>query len=156
MMLTPEQVTLGRRNFLKALAGAPPLMAFGAAAALRGPLKGGPVRAGFIGPGRQGKVLVGQCPKEFVDLRAVCDINPQNRDEAVDGGLHGHEGHARDRARRGGAALRRRRRPADRRRGEADRHRDDAAHRRRGAGGLRERTAAACIAANEAMDTLLA
>jgi hypothetical protein len=36
MMLTPEQVTLGRRNFLKALAGGPPLLALGAAAALRG------------------------------------------------------------------------------------------------------------------------
>jgi hypothetical protein len=84
MTLSPEQVALGRRNFMKALAGGPPLLAFGAAAALRGPVKGGPVRAGLIGPGSQGKVLLGQCPKEFIDLRAVCDINPQNLDGAAD------------------------------------------------------------------------
>ncbi len=36
MVLTPEEVAIGRRNFIKAMAGAPPLLAFGAAAALRG------------------------------------------------------------------------------------------------------------------------
>jgi predicted dehydrogenase len=82
MELTPEQIAIGRRNFLKALAGVPPLVAFGAAAALRGPVKGGPVKAGLIGPGSQGKVLLGQCRPEFIDLRAVCDINPQRRQEA--------------------------------------------------------------------------
>jgi predicted dehydrogenase len=84
MVLTPAEIALGRRNFMKALAGVPPLLAFGAAAALRGPRAGGPVKAGFIGPGRQGKVLLGQCRKEFIDLRAVCDINPQRLDEASD------------------------------------------------------------------------
>jgi predicted dehydrogenase len=84
MVLTPEQIGIGRRNFMKALAGVPPLLAFGAAAALRGPAKGGPVKAGFIGPGSQGKVLLGQCRKEFIDVRAVCDINPQRRQEAAD------------------------------------------------------------------------
>ena len=43
MNLTPEQETLGRRNFLKALAGTPALAARGAAAATRGPVKGGPI-----------------------------------------------------------------------------------------------------------------
>ena len=84
MVLTPEEIALGRRNFMKALAGVPPLVAFGAAAALRGPRRGGPVKAGFIGPGLHGKTLLGQCRKEFIDLRAVCDINPQRRDEASD------------------------------------------------------------------------
>jgi predicted dehydrogenase len=84
MVLTPEEVALGRRNFLKAMAGAPPLLAFTAAAALRGPIRGGPVKAGFIGPGSQGKVLLGQCSKDFIDLKAVCDINPQRLDEAAD------------------------------------------------------------------------
>jgi hypothetical protein len=79
MVLTPEEVAIGRRNFMKAMAGAPPLLALGAAAALRGPIRGGPVKAGFIGPGSQGKVLLGQCNKDFIDLRAVCDINPQRR-----------------------------------------------------------------------------
>ena len=84
MVLTPEEVAIGRRNFLKAMAGAPPLLAFGVAAALRGPIRGGPVKAGFIGPGSQGKVLLGQCSKDFIDLKAVCDINPQRLDEAAD------------------------------------------------------------------------
>src|ERR671919_2991352 len=84
MVLTSEEVALGRRNFIKAMAGAPPLLAFGAAAALRGPIRGGPVKAGFIGPGAQGKVLLGQCRKDFIDLRAVCDINPQRLEEAAD------------------------------------------------------------------------
>jgi predicted dehydrogenase len=82
MDLTPEQIAIGRRNFLKALAGVPPLVAAGTAAVLRGPGKGGPVKAGFIGPGRQGKVLLGQCRPELIDLRAVCDINPQSLREA--------------------------------------------------------------------------
>ncbi len=85
MTLTDEERRRGRRNFLKALAGVPPLAAFGAAAVLDGPSRGGPVKAGFIGPGRQGKVLLGQCRREFIDLRAICDINPRNRAEAAEG-----------------------------------------------------------------------
>jgi predicted dehydrogenase len=84
MPLTPEERARGRRNFLKAMAGVPPLAALGAAAALRGPIRGGPVRVGFIGPGRQGKVLLGQCQQSFIDVRAICDINPQNREQAAD------------------------------------------------------------------------
>lgn len=83
MYLTPEQIDQGRRNFLRALAGAPPLLAFGAAAALKGPMPGGPVRAALVGPGSQGKVLLGQCRKEFIDLQAVCDINPLHLKEAA-------------------------------------------------------------------------
>ena len=37
MALTPEQIAIGRRDFLKALAGVPPLATFGLAAALKGP-----------------------------------------------------------------------------------------------------------------------
>ncbi|MPZ19477.1 MAG: hypothetical protein GEV06_16395 [Luteitalea sp.] len=84
MTLTPEQRARGRRNFLKAMAGVPALATLGATAALRGPLRGGPVRTGIIGPGRQGKVLLGQCRPNFVDLRAICDINPHHRQEAAD------------------------------------------------------------------------
>jgi predicted dehydrogenase len=85
MALTPEQVAIGRRNFLKALAGVPPLVTFGVAAALRGPIRGGPVKAALIGTGRQGNVLLGQCRKEFVDLKALCDINPQRVRESAEG-----------------------------------------------------------------------
>jgi hypothetical protein len=33
MVLNPDEIARGRRNFMKALAGVPPLLAFGAAAA---------------------------------------------------------------------------------------------------------------------------
>ena len=55
MNLTPEQLELGRRNFLKVLAGTPAMAALGAAAALRGPTPGGRVRLAFIGVGSQGR-----------------------------------------------------------------------------------------------------
>ena len=49
MNLTPEQMDLGRRNFLKVIAGTPAVVALGAAAATRGPVPGGRVRIAFIG-----------------------------------------------------------------------------------------------------------
>jgi predicted dehydrogenase len=76
MNLTPEQQELGRRNFLKVLAGTPALAALGAATALKGPVPGGPVRLGFIGLGSQGRQLLGQVDPAFADVRALCDINP--------------------------------------------------------------------------------
>lgn len=79
MNLTEGQKEQGRRNFLKALAGTPALAALGAAAALRGPVKGGPVKAAVIGTGGMGRGLIGQCQKELIDLRALCDINPRRR-----------------------------------------------------------------------------
>ena len=82
MNLTPELKDQGRRNFLKGLAGAPALLALGTAAAMRGPVKGGPVKAAIIGAGGEGKVLLGQCRKEFINLKAVCDINPKHRAQA--------------------------------------------------------------------------
>jgi predicted dehydrogenase len=85
MALTPEQIALGRRNFLKALAGVPPLVTLGVAATLKGPVRGGPVKAALIGTGREGNVLLGQCRREFIDLKALCDINPERLAESADG-----------------------------------------------------------------------
>src|SRR5712692_8039530 len=85
MNLTPEQKALGRRNFLKALAGTPALAALGATAALQGPIAGGPVRAAMIGTGDEGRVLLGQCRREFIDLKALCDINPKHLERASEG-----------------------------------------------------------------------
>jgi len=85
MTLTPEQKTIGRRNFLKALVGTPALAALGTTVALKGPLAGGPVKAAMIGTGDEGRLLLGQCRKEFIDLRALCDINPKRLERAVDG-----------------------------------------------------------------------
>jgi predicted dehydrogenase len=74
--LTPVQKELGRRNFLRALAGTPALVALGAASAMKGPLSGGPVRLGVIGVGGQGRTLVNNVDPAYGDLRALCDINP--------------------------------------------------------------------------------
>lgn len=79
MNLTEEQKEQGRRNFLKTLAGTPALAALGAAAAIQGPVKGGPVKAAVIGTGGMGRGLIAQCQKDLIDLRALCDINPKRR-----------------------------------------------------------------------------
>jgi predicted dehydrogenase len=74
--LTPEQQTVGRRNFLKAVAGVPALAGLGVAAATRGPVRGGPVRVGFVGVGGEGRVLLAQVDPAFAEVTALCDINP--------------------------------------------------------------------------------
>ena len=76
MNLTPEQMELGRRNFLKVLAGTPAMAALGAAAALRGPAPGGRVRIAFIGVGSQGRAQLTNVDPDYGDVRALCDINP--------------------------------------------------------------------------------
>jgi predicted dehydrogenase len=76
MNLTPEQQELGRRNFMRVLAGTPALAALGAAAASKGPVRGGPVRLGFIGTGGQGRVLLEQTDPRYAEVVALCDINP--------------------------------------------------------------------------------
>jgi predicted dehydrogenase len=74
--LTPEQQAIGRRNFLKAITGVPALAGLGAAAAARAPIRGGPVRLGFIGLGGQGRVLLAQTDPSAGEVRALADINP--------------------------------------------------------------------------------
>jgi predicted dehydrogenase len=86
MNLTPEQQELGRRNFMRVLAGAPALAGLAAAVAVKGPLRGGPVRVGFIGTGGQGRVLLEQTDPQFAEVVALCDINPlqlQKADESL-------------------------------------------------------------------------
>jgi predicted dehydrogenase len=80
--LTPEQQAIGRRNFLKAVAGVPALAGLGAAAALEGPVRGGPVRIGFIGVGGEGRVLLSQVDPAFGEVRALADINPSQLTKA--------------------------------------------------------------------------
>jgi predicted dehydrogenase len=74
--LTPEQEALGRRNFLKALAGTPALAALGAAAATRGPVRGGPMKVAWIGTGGQGRALLTRMDPAYTQVVALCDINP--------------------------------------------------------------------------------
>ncbi len=79
MNLTDELKDKGRRNFLKAIAGAPALVALGAAAVTRGPIKGGAVKAALIGTGDMGSGHLRQMQKDYIDLKALCDINPKRR-----------------------------------------------------------------------------
>ena len=76
MNLTPEQQAIGRRNFLKAVAGVPALAGLGAAAAVSGPVRGGPMRIGFIGVGGEGRVLLAQVDPAYATVPAMADINP--------------------------------------------------------------------------------
>jgi predicted dehydrogenase len=86
MNFTPEEQAAGRRNFLKVLAGTPALAALGAAALVKGPVKGGPVRLGYVGLGGQGRVLLEQTDPAFGEVKALCDVNPTSlarADEAL-------------------------------------------------------------------------
>jgi predicted dehydrogenase len=79
MNLTDEQKRIGRRNFLKAVAGAPAMVALGAAALTRGPVHGGPVKIALVGTGDMGRGLLNNYQKEYCDLKALCDVNPKRR-----------------------------------------------------------------------------
>jgi predicted dehydrogenase len=82
MNLTPEQQELGRRNFMRVLAGTPALAALGAAAATKGPVRGGPVRLGFVGTGLEGRLLLEQTDPRYGEVVALCDINPAQLQKA--------------------------------------------------------------------------
>lgn len=84
MELTDEMKGRGRRNFLKAITGAPAIAALGVTSITRGSIKGGPVKAALIGTGEMGSGHLRQCRREFIDLKALCDINPKRRQKAAD------------------------------------------------------------------------
>ena len=77
--MTEQQRQLGRRNFLKAVATLPPATALAwHAGSLR------PVRAGLIGPGLQGRVLLENAPPHALRIVAVADIFPPNLQKGVE------------------------------------------------------------------------
>ena len=78
MNLTPEQMASGRRNFLRTIAGVPAVAALGAAAMVKGPVKGGRLRVGFIGVGVQGRALLGRVDPNYVEVKAMADIRPDS------------------------------------------------------------------------------
>ncbi len=78
MNLTPEKQELGRRNFIKAVAATPV-----AGALIWKATSMTPVRAGIIGIGGQGGVLLENAPPSHVRISAVCDIDPANRERAL-------------------------------------------------------------------------
>ena len=81
MNLTPQARKIGRRNFLKAVAGTSALAALGTTATLRGPVKGGPVRAALIGCGTQGRLLLDNIDPDLMTIAAICDIRPSTRSD---------------------------------------------------------------------------
>jgi predicted dehydrogenase len=76
MGITSAVREIGRRNFLKAVSGASALAALSTTAIVRGPSRGGPVRAALIGNGKQGKILRSGIDSELMNLVAICDIKP--------------------------------------------------------------------------------
>jgi predicted dehydrogenase len=78
MNLTEEKKELGRRNFIKAVAATPV-----AGALIWKAASMTPVRAGIIGIGGQGGVLLENAPPSHIRISAVCDIFPPNRDRAL-------------------------------------------------------------------------
>jgi predicted dehydrogenase len=84
MHLSAAQQEEGRRNFASAIAGTAALATLGGGARDGGPRRGGSVKAALIGPGLQGKILLSALPKGWIDMRALCDINPGHTRECVD------------------------------------------------------------------------
>lgn len=78
MNLTPEKRELGRRNFIKAVAATPV-----AGALIWKATSMTPVRAGIIGVGGQGGVLLENAPPSHLRISAVCEIFPENRERAL-------------------------------------------------------------------------
>jgi predicted dehydrogenase len=83
MHLSAAQQEEGRRAFSSAVANTAALAALGGDARETGPRRGGPVKAAMIGPGLQGKILLSALPKGWIDLRALCDINPAHTRDAA-------------------------------------------------------------------------
>ena len=78
MNLTEEKREIGRRNFIKAVAATPV-----AGALIWKATSMTPVRAGIIGVGGQGGVLLENAPPSHIRISAVCDIFPPNVERAL-------------------------------------------------------------------------
>jgi predicted dehydrogenase len=82
MILTSELRAIGRRNFLRTLAGTPALATLNAASLGQEPLSGGPVRIGFIGVGGEGRALLSRVNPASATVVAMADINPASLSRA--------------------------------------------------------------------------
>ncbi len=92
MNLSTEARKIGRRNFLKAAGGASALAALGTTAIVRGPSRGGPVRAALIGYGKQGRMLRGCMNPDLISVVAICDIRPVSEsDKAASAGVRWYQ-----------------------------------------------------------------
>ena len=99
MHLTPEQEQIGNDNFYDAVGftrrdffagvGAAGL-GLGAAYFGYGKLAGDPVKVGFIGTGDEGNILITEHPPEYMDIVAVADARPSNRERVFKGDGNAH------------------------------------------------------------------
>ncbi|TWT52302.1 putative oxidoreductase YcjS [Thalassoglobus neptunius] len=104
-VLTPEQEQIGKDNFSGAVhamnsanvnrremikAAAAGGLGLGAAFAGYRELKGEPVRVGFIGTGDEGNILLSEHPPEYMDVVAIADLRPSNRERAMIGDGNEH------------------------------------------------------------------
>src|SRR5262245_4724152 len=83
MYLTEEQKTIGRRNFLKAAAGVPALVALSSAFKSQ-TVRGGPVKIAMIGTRGRGRELLTRYQKELDELKAICGVNPGRRSKVAE------------------------------------------------------------------------
>src|SRR5215471_3561342 len=84
--IADEKQPLNRRDFMKGMAAGAAVLPI-AAAAYFGyrKLSGEPVRAGMIGCGDEGGILLTQHNPDFLRFVAVCDIRPTNQKRIFDG-----------------------------------------------------------------------
>ena len=83
-----ESVGFSRRTFLKGAAAAVP--GLGAAYFGYDKLQGEPIKVGWIGCGDEGSVLLTQHPPEYMDVVAIADLRPSNRERAFIGDGNEH------------------------------------------------------------------
>jgi predicted dehydrogenase len=99
MPLTAEQEKTGRENFSNAVSVTRRSFLSGVAAGAGGlgavyfgykELKGEPVRTAFIGTGDEGNILLTQHPPRYMDIVAIADLRPTNRERAFKGDGNEH------------------------------------------------------------------
>lgn len=73
-MLKPEEMIVGRRNFMKATAAIPAVAAYAYSAGQAKPLE-----VAIIGTGNEGRVLLGAASPASIQVRAMCDLRPDHR-----------------------------------------------------------------------------
>jgi predicted dehydrogenase len=84
MYLTPEQKAKGRSSFVRTAGGGIEPSQLKLEASAPRVTTGGPVRGGVVGLGGQGSTMLGHClnlPK-FIEIEAICDVNPVHRAQA--------------------------------------------------------------------------
>lgn len=83
MYINQEQKRIGQRNFWRIAGQGIDPGRFKLETCVSRQFPGGPVWGGIVGVGDQGSVLLNACQKEFIDIVAVCDINPAHRARAT-------------------------------------------------------------------------